>query len=161
MAMSYEFKKQVMDPRQDEACTAVERHWSSMGFEVRNVSKDETYYVTGIDLIRTIVGQDATNIDVKCDFQAHTTGNVPVELVEIMPRHGGAKRGWAYKKALDEIHYFIWETKLIVPVRREDLLMLAYKNSRKGFATYHEKPFLYFTLGVLVPLQEVIEISNV
>ena len=155
--MSYNFQEQVSDNRQDVACKAVADHWRGLGYDVLDVSKNPDYYKEGIDLIRTIMGEDKITIDVKCDFIAHYTGNFPVELVEIMGRDNGSKRGWAYKESLDEIHFYVWETKLIVPVKRKILLGLAYKDGRKGYASFHEKPFPYFTLGILVPINDILE----
>lgn len=153
--MIYDFKVQVADDRQNIACKAVADYWRELGYEVMDVSHNENYFTLGIDLIRSIAGMEETRIDVKCDFQAHATGNVPVELIEVVGLDRANKIGWAYKDSLDEIHFYVWEDKIIYPIKRKTLLNLAFQDGRRGYASFHEKPFPYFTLGILVPIEEL------
>jgi hypothetical protein len=154
--MSYSFVEQLGDDRQDVACKAVADFWCSQGYEVWDVSKNPSYFSDGVDLIRTINGNERTAIDVKCDFKAHLTGNIPVEFIEVVRKDDNSiKLGWAHKESLDEIHFYIWETKQILAIKRKTLLDLAFQDGRKGFAAFHEKPFPYFTFGILIPITDL------
>lgn len=152
-AMSYNFQEQLNDPRQKEGCNKVKRILQDDGLEVIDVSENREYFESGIDLI--IKWPDSIEtIDVKTDFQAHMTGNIPVELMEIVPKNGIIKEGWIYKN-LDYIYYYIYHTKEIKKLSMQKLRELTFNKAWRGYASHHDKPFPYYTLGVLIPLEEL------
>ena len=151
--MSYNFQEQLNDPRQKEGCNEVKRILQEDGLEVVDVSENKEYFEKGIDLI--IKWPDSIEtIDVKTDFQAHQTGNIPLELVEVASMEGNFKVGWAYKD-IDYIYYYIYHTKQIKKLSLKKFRELAFSKFRKGYASHHQKPFPYFTLGLLIPLDEI------
>lgn len=150
--MNYSFKEQLNDPRQKEAVNVVIKYLKDQTYEVADVSEDPKFYADGIDLFKKI-GDELTSIDVKCDFQAHNTGNVPLELMEIIPTNSYVqpKTGWGYKN-IDEIIYFIWETKEIIPVNLAKLRELAFSKDYRIFNAKHKN---YFSSGLLIPIADI------
>jgi hypothetical protein len=154
--MKYNFQEQVGDERQREAVGMIAAYWKDMNCDVVDVSEDPQYYSRGIDLIRKYEGKDVM-IDVKCDFLAHKTGNIPLEFIEVCPldESKNAKIGWAYKRTLDEIQFLVWDTKELFVFPRRRLLEYAFGSERRAFASLHHNPIKYFTLGVLLPIEEL------
>ena len=158
--MSYEFKKQVNEPRQKEAVKLYCNYLRSEGCEIQNVSEDKNYYSLGIDIIKNVPNGVIT-MDVKTDFLAHKTGNLPFEVIEIASVENNCfKEGWGNKKGIDrvnEIVYFIWETKGIIVIELYVLQELAWNGEWKNYASYHKEPFYYFTCGFLIPIEKIKE----
>lgn len=151
--MSYNFQEQVNDNRQKEGCLAVKKYLVEQGLEIQDVSENKEYFERGIDLIIKWPNEHET-IDVKTDMQAHMTGNIPIELMEIVPENGRIKEGWIYKN-LDYIYYYIYHTKEIKKLPMKKLRELTFNKTWRGYASHHDKPFPYYTLGVLIPIQEL------
>jgi len=150
--MNYSFKRQINDPKQKEAVRFCAKYEMDQGFEIIDVSENPDWYDRGVDLIVKYPNFDMW-IDVKCDERIAETGNIAFELIEIASYEGYLKRGYAYSK-VHYIYYFDWHNKKFYKFRTSNLLKIAFSKSRKSFATYHPEE-RYFTLGILIPLQEL------
>lgn len=155
---SYDFITQNRNPKQKEGNKKCLKYWQDRGYKVWDVSENENYFKSGIDLIKKL-GLEETTIDVKTNFQVYKTGNIPFELIEISPldKNRNIKPGWGYNN-VDEINFCILELNemVILPLKefREWVFTIDIPR-RRGFAAWHLKPFPYFTLGILVPLEEI------
>ena len=143
------------DERQKQANELVKKYWQEAGYEVEDVSENEAYFSKGIDLIRTLIGKDPLTIDVKCDFQTDMTGNIAFELIEIAPENKNIKLGWAYGEGANEIHYVVWNARVAFLLPIKELRRLVFSNVFRGYASHHDKPFPYYTLGVLIPISHL------
>lgn len=152
MKMSYNFKEQVNEPRQKQAVELCKNYLLSDGCEVTDVSEDPKFYKTGADLIMQIPDGEIT-IDVKCDFQAHSTFNIVVEFIEVASDRKEQKLGWIYNE-VEFIYYVIWETKELIILDKKILIKICLEKELRGYASHHNKPFYYYTFGLLLPLQE-------
>lgn len=148
---SYDFQKQVNDPKQKEGNKLAMHYLLSLGEEIRDVSENPDYYKGGVDLIRVWPDREEY-IDVKTDFMAHKTGNIPIELTEVVSAKGVSKLGWYYTN--NEIIYLIYETKELIHFKKDELTDI-FSKPYKGYASHHIKPFPYFTMGILLPLEEI------
>jgi hypothetical protein len=162
-AMSYNFQTQVGDNRQKEATQLVKKYWQELGYEIQDVSENSDYFSRGVDLIRTLLENEPLNIDVKCDFQTDLTGNIAFELIEIAPedKTRSPKLGWAYGEFADEIDYVIWNAGVMFRLPLQELKQLVFASSFKGYASHHDKPFFYYTLGILVPVSSLDKFEKV
>lgn len=159
--MSYNFQTQLSDSRQKEANELVKNYWLGYGCEVNDVSENSEYFYKGIDLIRTLGGSSKTNIDVKCDFLTDLTGNIAFELIEIASENKNIKLGWAYGGFVDEIHYVIWNAKVMFILPLKEVRKIVFANALRGYASHHDKPFFYYTLGILIPIKELEQFERV
>lgn len=148
----YNFQEQLNDTRQKEGLTLIKKHLLSLGEEIINVSENSDYFKRGVDLIRVLPDSEEF-IDVKTDFQAHESGNIPVELIEVCSANNSqqVKLGWIYQN-IHEVIYYIYYSKKMIKINKERLKELTFSEPRKGYASFHRRPFNYFTLGVLVPI---------
>lgn len=151
--MNYDFIDQLNKQSQKEAVRICLNYELQQGKEVKDVSEDSKWFEKGVDLI--IIQPDGDIwIDVKCDERIHETKNVAVELIEIASINGFIKKGYFYSD-IDYIYYFDWHNKKFYKFKLKTLQEITFFKARKGFSAFHPKQ-KYFTLGVLVPLEELI-----
>ena len=106
-----------------------------------------------------IVPERRHTIECKFDRMSEQTGNIAIELIEICA-FSKIKLGWAFKK-FDELCYLNWYSKDIYRIPMKELKNMIFENPRKGFAALHKSPMNYFTLGILLPIEEIKKYKNI
>lgn len=152
-----ELPKQVNDPDQKEAVKLCRERQLNKGNDLIDVSENSQWFERGADLIENSPGGNIT-YNVRCDKRICNTGNVAVELIEISSFNDYFRKGYIYKK-LDYIYYVDWINKKFYLFPKEKLKEITFSKGRYGFSIYHPKQ-KYFTLGVLVPLSELLTINE-
>ena len=153
--MNYNFIEQNNNPRRKQAEVICKKYWQEEGFDVIDVSENPSYFHRG-DIIKKL-GNEEEVVEVKYDAWAIQTGNIPFELIEKAEIGGGTKLGWGYKIGIHQMNFVLFEesiAKSIIFTTREDIKEAAFSKDFKGFASYHPRE-RYYTLGVLIPYQEI------
>lgn len=91
------FKQDLKRGRKGEELVC--RTFAAMGYEVKDTSKDESFFKDDIDLITA----DGISYEVKTDYRFATTGNFAIE--ESVVNVGGTCKSWLYTSKAD---YFIF-----------------------------------------------------
>jgi|TARA_Y100000034_G_scaffold64432_2_gene77958 hypothetical protein len=134
----YSFKEQIAKKEYrlgELLCVAYLR---SLGKEIKDISGNHEG-----DIVE-IREEGARLYEVKTDMIMSTSGNIFVELIEILTAEGIKKKGW-FGKTYSYVLYLDWHNKELYIIKAHELAKVLMSESRDGKIVLHEK---YVSFGV-------------
>jgi hypothetical protein len=115
----------------------------------------------GIDRI-LIDKEDLTvsKIDYKHDWRASETGNAFIETCSVYKEGECKKHGWVYTGGADDIYYNVVGEETIYVVPKSLLITITETRWEDEYRTASARNPGYVSHGILVPLEEIAEISS-
>ena len=136
------FKQDLKRGRKGEELVC--RTFVALGYEVKDTSKDESFFKDDIDLVTA----DGISYEVKTDYRFASTGNFAIE--ESVTYAGGTCKSWLYTSKAD---YFIFvdatDDSKFYSIAADDLRHLVETESLKRVTKYEQYKFINL---VLLPL---------
>ena len=138
--------------------TEVKDLFRSLGYRVKDVSKNPSYFYKDIDLIVTNPETAVVKyIEVKADSKMAKTGNIFIELVS---NKETARKGWYYYSEADYLYYMDMVNSIIYWCEFEQLR--SYLGSRiqeyqvkEAYDFYKDGTIKKVTQGIAVPVSDL------
>ena len=124
----------------------VSSFFQSIGYDVQDVSSDQAYFATDIDLLVS-KGEDQMSIEVKADYMMGQTGNICIETIGNIAAN---KLGWIYYTQASHICFVDMASQTIHIVRTSELKDLIKQGNHKVLTREQLEEGRYYKQAQLV-----------